>query len=256
MPNDSVESVIQRIRKLMTYANDGSASEAEFENAMGHARRLMDKFNLTEDAVLLQPDKQEDVYASIREVDGYDRANGIDMFDKRLAQVPCIICDVRCYSSKRSYDKTGKPFLSDRSGRHQQREFLVFYGLPKDCAVAIAMYHELLATMRAMVRFRFPHDWQQHFSSYCTGFVGRLMERAEEARRVGQAESSTTTAIVLRKDVLLERKRSELGLSKARSRASRISSSEGYSAGREDGSRVSLGANQIRGSGKPQGRIE
>jgi hypothetical protein len=251
---ENIESVIERIRKLMTYANDGSATEAEFENAMGHARRLMDKFNLTEDAVLLEPGKVEDVYASIKEHTGYTRANGIDQFDKRLAQVPCIICDVKCYTSMRWCDDKGNRYVSDRTGRPQQREHLIFYGLPKDCAVAIAMYHELLATMRAMVRFRFPNDWQQHFSSYCTGFVGRLMERAHEARQVGQAESSTTTAIVLRKDVLLDRKRQELGLVKAKSRASRISSGEGFNAGREDGGRVSLGSNQLRG--KTQGRLE
>jgi hypothetical protein len=251
----NIDDVVARIRKLMTYANDGSASEAEFENAMGHARRLMEKFNLSESAVLLDDSKKEDLYNSVIQKEGYSRANGIDNFDKWLAQAACIICDVKCYSSKRTHDKeTGKPYVSDRTGRPQEREFLIFYGLPKDCQVAIAMYHELLATMRAMIRFRFPNDWQNHFSSYCTGFTTRLIERANLEKQKGQTENATTTAIVVRKDLLLNRKAEELGLVTRKARRSRISSSEGYSAGRDDGGRVSLGTNQIRG--KAQGRLE
>jgi hypothetical protein len=251
----NIDDVVARIRKLMTYANDGSASEAEFENAMGHARKLMEKFNLSESAVLLDDTKKEDLFKSVTTQTGYTRANVFDNFDKWLAQAPCIICDVRCYTSKKWRDPvTGESYVSDRTGRPQERELLIFYGLPKDCQIAIAMYHELLATMRAMVRFRFPNDWQQHFSSYCQGFVGRLIERAHAAKATGQQESSMTTAIVVRKDILLDRKREELGLVVGKGRRAKISSGAGFAAGRQDGGNVSLGSNQIRG--KAQGRLE
>lgn len=248
------EQVIEQIRKLMNYARDGSASEGEVENALGHAKRLMSKFDVEEHEILPKSESaQKAAYESIIELDAYDRAGGINPWDRSLLNALCQMFDTRMYTQSRYYrrnpDGTIGEEFRDRHGKWQDREFAVVYGLPRDVEVTIALYRELLPTMRTMLRFRYPRDWRKLEGSYCEGFVDRIYTRAREAK--SYAKHSETTAIVLVKDQLVARYAEEkLNLRSRRGGGGRREIDGGaYAAGSTDGSRVSLGTNGIGSSG-------
>jgi disulfide oxidoreductase YuzD len=238
-------AAIERIRKLMAYASDGSASEGEIENALGHARRLMDKFNL-EEKDIESPARRQSFYDEIKQHEVYQRANQIDEFDRLLAVVPCIICDVKSY--------TKHDYRPNKRGKTSRMQVMVFYGAPRDCAIAEALYHELLSTMRAMVRFRYPDDWQRQFSSYCYGFVNRLTERAQELKQRIPQEEGCTAIVVAKEKIIKNWASNNLQLTKRKhiSRAGERVNGDAYDAGREDGSRVHLGTNGIQGGSEPK----
>jgi hypothetical protein len=249
MPNTAAvrDKAVERIRKLMAVSSGAGATEAEIETYLAAARKLMDKFAVEESELNRNEDTRQAAYESMVIFEAYARAGGISPWDNWLAYVPDAICDVGHYTSKK--------WRANKRGKFCEHEVLIFYGLPRDCEVAKAMYQELLATMRAMARFRLGKDWMKLEQDYCTGFTTRLTTRARELKRSSSspenAEGSGSTAIVLLKDQLLKRKREELGLVARKGRSSSRSINEGaYSAGAEDGGNVSLGTNQIGASRK------
>jgi hypothetical protein len=240
---DDREVIVNRIKKLMAYASDGSATEAEVEAATGRVRKLMDEWNIAHSEISTNHDAAETAYQSIIEVSCFDRANAVPKFFRRLAHVPDKICDTSHYLDSRADPK--KP--------GKTREHVVYYGLPRDVEVAVALFRELLATCHAMTWFRCGKEgWGADHNSYAMGFADRLLERAKAQLAASQV-ACNTTAIVLVKGNLLKRYHDKIGLSPMRSRAGRMSGGK-YDQGYSDGAGVSLGVNQI--SRAPKGLLD
>lgn len=235
------ERMIKRIRKILdkTHPNAG-AMEGEIEAALGMARKLMDQFNLTHADLATSDDKREEAYKSMRVVKAYERAFRIDTFDKYIASVVDKICDTRHYTNDRTRDDLGR-LLRSENGRVRKIQELHFYGLEHDVRAALELYHELIATMRAMARLTLGKTGWKDLNDYCLGFSCRLYARSVAINEASVAECNTT-AIVLVKSNLLDRKHDELNLTVNKRSGQKVNRvSVAYLAGKEDAENIHLG---------------
>lgn len=247
------EAIIERIRKLMKYAADGSASEGEVENALDHARKLMDKYNIDEGSVLVDDESaRKTAYESVQTAEVDSRVGNVPPWFKTMARTVCNICDVKWYGNPEVYKENGRK--GGMEGKWRKHRTLNFYGLPRDVAVAKELYAELRSTIHAMAWFRCGKDgWKPAHHGYASGFADRLYSRSVEMKAAGQ-QVSNTTAIVLAKDVILNQfGKEKLGLVVSRRSVSKISDSGAYADGYRDGANASLGTSGIRG--REQGRL-
>lgn len=246
-----IDAVISRIRKLMAHAQGEGATEAEIKTYMAKARAIMDQFNI-EEAELEQKDTA--VLPTIEIGMAKSRAGKLDIWFVDLAGAAAAICDVRHYTATRYEDPVLGNRTTNRKGEPQKREYLLFYGLSRDIAVARALYSEFDATAHAMAAYRCgawsKDGWTKSHHAYACGFASRLRDRAEEIKKVAIAVP-TTTAIVLRKDALLEAFRDKMGMVPRKQR-SKISDGDAYHAGATDAGNVSLGTNQIKTAERKQ----
>lgn len=194
-PSRDRDRVLDQIRKLINYAKDGSASEGEVENALGHARRLMAKFNIDEQDILLQKSGRQSAYDSIVEISAFSRAGSLDVHDKDMAPVCDYLFETKHFWQRRHDPTSGK-----------LREHMVFYGLPADVKVAVEFYQDLLTIKRAMAHASLGQGWSRRHTDYALGFSHRLVQRAREIReeeKQNQASTSVQNQIILAKDALL-----------------------------------------------------
>lgn len=234
-----LDNAVSRIKKLLAYAGDKSASPGEIENALGHATRLMQKFNLEQKDIVLDADKRQKAFEQISTHDGYSRAGRIDAFDIHMVQVCKIVCDVDAYTSTK-YD----------SGK--ERQHLIFVGFAADCQIAIAMYHELLATMRALIKVRFPDTWRKNQKAYCTGFVQGLIDKAKRFKDSIAAEAGTTSIVLAKDKLVQEWIEKNLNLSFRKNRRGKMKFGSAFMSGASDGASVDLGG--ITGKRPPTAR--
>lgn len=235
------EAVLRRIASLMAKTRDAGATPEETNSAMRVAKKLMDQYNVQEHQVLAAKDARADVaakaaYDSITEIVVYQR-KGMNQWDKQLCRVVNAVCGTKTYFTQ----KWGK----DGRGKDAFLDTMMMYGFPVDLEVSKALFHELLATMRAMLRVRYGKDALRYEASYCLGFVTDAIYKAQNMK-IASAEyqvDENTTAIVLQKDKIVERWAADkLSLGPARGRATKVRNAAAYDAGRRDGSNLELPA--------------
>lgn len=212
------DKILETIKKLLAHANDGGVqSEAEIEAYMGKARKLMDEYDVEDHEVL----KREPEKAEVGRENVYDRQGTLPYHAEILGNVPAILFD--CRAIKQRVD--GRTVMS-------------YVGLKRDVAVAIAMYHELLTSMKTVARVRYPWKWSRVHVSYCLGFAQRLVDRAKTMR--------TQPAIVLCKSAIVQAWIDEnLCMRESRERRTSISDPSAFTRGMLDADGVSLGVNGL-----------
>lgn len=231
----AVQSVIRRIRKLMSYAADPAASAGEIENAIGHARRLMDQFHLDEAAVTAADESA----SAIGGEEVIRRRRWVDRITRDLARVPCIVCDVECCCQIVPEERT----LNER---------LIFFGFVADVAVAKALYLELLAAMRTRARRSGCGGSGPAFNSFAAGFTVRLIHRALLAKKDAR-ESARTGAIVLARENRVHSFLRELQVQPPKPlRPRKVRDGEAFYHGARAADDVSLGTNQLAAGGRQQ----
>jgi len=235
------EDALRKIQKLLRHAGgEGHHSEAEVENALRHARKMMESFNIS--LAEVQPADPADAHKQMKdrvhEHMVYSRVGKLDNFDATLADILTDICDVKCFYRKKSHRE--KKRGSDWE-HWVVREWVLYVGLPEDTAFAAGLYMELLVTMRSLARITVGKGkWHKGHDSYCIGFVSRMRERA---RMIKNYEAQpATTAIVLAKDrVVNEWVEEKFGKVKGRTGTMRVHDSDAYHQGRAAADDVSLG---------------
>lgn len=242
------DRIIERIQKLLRLANNDAASEGEIENAMAFARKLMDEYDIAEHSIILE---ESDEKLSTRVADEVLYATRKIALPRvrDLAQAAANVCDCRLYYSQNMV-------------REAWRHTIRIYGLEHDVAVAHAMFKELCVSMRALARMLYGTKRTSEHCGYEQGFADRVLTRSyriADERRPEEVDGdpSTCTAIVLRKDVALDRYRDSLRLKPMKglqgSRAT-AGSAGAYDRGWDDGGKASLDSNQIAGGGKRKKR--
>lgn len=233
------DKIIGRIKKLLRLANNDAASEGEIENAMAFAKKLMDQYNLEEQAILIE-ETDEQVASKVVEEVMFAMKGTIYPQLRNLIGASAILCGCRIYYDDYHYID-GK-----------RKRAIMIYGQPHDVAVARAMFKELRASMNTLVYINYGRKHSIEQSSYRKGFSQRILSRARELNgkrdRTKTPEASTCTAIVLKKDVALDIFAKGLGLVPKRFRTGKISSYGAYDKGWDDGRNVSLDTNQVGGT--------
>jgi hypothetical protein len=231
--DDSKERILRRIRKLVKFANDGAASEAEVESYMASARRLMDEHNVEEHEALASDDDsaRQTAYDSIRDEVAAEAAREFYRWEYSVAACAGYVCDCGVYWRK----------TRTVPGVFQGKEETHFYGLPTDVAVCKEFFMELRASLRVLARVRYGKGWTTQHRHYCEGFAARIQHRARAYKdQVGQRTAGT--AIILAKDTLLRRYAADkLGINGTKRVGAGQRQSSAKSQGWSDGGNYDLG---------------
>ena len=197
-----------QIRKILNIANDDAASEAEVENALAIAARLMDKHHLSEDDLAVDPlEQSQDIRNAPR---GTAEAYGTDRmttWEKYLGTVVCkIVGGIACYSHPGRVKTTPSGLTVWNDAGHSVKTCpLVFYGIAEDCAIAVRLWGELRHAIIALARLRFGGVFRGDGAAYAEGFVTGLNTKAIEretqerqaAQRLVRSDGTGRTAFTL-----------------------------------------------------------
>ena len=166
------ESIIERVKKMLTLASDAGAAPGEIENAMRLARKLMTEYGIEQSDLIDAPQVE------VIEGESAKRA-GWARWEQTVAHAVCKICDVRFI------------FRTSITG-----QAVIFIGLAHDVAVARELFPALLVTIRVSARTQYGNGWALPHRSFADGFSAGLFSQAKAAQL-----EATTQAIVLRKDI-------------------------------------------------------
>lgn len=221
------EEAVDKIRKMMNLANDGSASEGEVENAVRFARRLMDQFNVT-DSECNRPVESTD----IGDHEAVTRIT-FDQWEKSLAMVIKEVCDVGVYYAPGT-----------------NKNALHFVGTERDVAIGKELFTTLMITVKSMARLKQGPGWTVSHRSYCLGFVDSLVDKARDEKRKSSAEAG---AIVLCKGAMIRKWMDENLRLQPEAPTSNVDQ-HAYQRGRADGRLADIGTtNRLRaGAGGAQ----
>lgn len=212
------DNIIERVKKMLSLANDAAASEGEVENALRLARKLMTQYGI-EDAQL--DSRSTDSTNVIRETSA--TRSGFGIWEQQAAQVVASICDTRVVHS---------------TDRIHRKKSIGFIGFPTDVAVSLEMYPTVVISVRTLARAKYGTGWTSEHQAYALGFVQGLRYKA----RVWKEEAASSTAIVLRKDLAINRWVETQGLSTRTERRadSRFTESNAFATGVSDGRKIGL----------------
>lgn len=248
MSEKSRDELIDKIEKLMRRTREGSGcSEAEIEQSLAFARKLMDKHNIEMSEVLAAEGKQVELDQVCEEC--VRTHSKTDRHEVSILHTVQNICDVKAYFQKDSILKNGK--------FQTQYKFMVV-GFPNDVLAAKMLYSELLIASLAMTRQRLGKGWSLKHKYYCNGFCAGLAVKSVQLKNAPkETTTSTCTAMILRKDVLIKQHMDELKTKPRKAgRAPKAGDSGEYYAGREHGMQYDLHGDRHTKLERPQKRIE
>jgi len=163
--DSATNSIIKRIKKLLTLANNSGATEAEAKNAMAMAQRLMTKYNISVANVGDEKPKQ-----NIRHEEYFTRKGGLNPADKEITVI-----------LKRFY----KVKILFNGGRG-----LVMVGTPEDIEIAKYVHGYLRS-----VFFKCWNEYKStaafpHKADYYLGLQVGISERMTEAENSAKSEET------------------------------------------------------------------
>lgn len=230
MDEEQKKRIIEKVRKMLGYDTQrGMTSDAEIDNYLAKARRMMDDWNIKEAEVYNTPEKRETAKENVSQSDAYSRTSLVK-FMVELAWVPVLICDVKFLIHNR------------RLPNGKKRQSIRFVGIDRDVAIAGELYNELLATMRLMCAARYGDSRPPEYNSYCLGFTLRLIGRAQELKD----QACTAIVIANKQRVIDDWITQHYGELKNRTSKATTVIHSAYVNGMMDGEKVELNINGIR----------
>lgn len=197
METTKSKQVLDKIRKLLSLANDPSASQGEVENAMKMANTLMQKHQLSgEDVEVSQLDINEEWVDSIN--NKYDRAAFSHSFLARIAKAyNCRVIGNNDFSKSR--------VVGDEISRK----------------IVIEMYHQIIPFVRTLSEQRWSEykkgelDFEfgsnvkisklNFYKAYFDGYKNGLYEKLKsDPKSFTEEERSKWGLILVKKDALIE----------------------------------------------------
>ncbi len=184
--------VKQQIRKLLNIAADDAASEAEIENALAIAAKIMARHHLSEDDLAVDPLQQTaDIHTA--EKGKANAYGGLRMacWEKVLAKVTAqIVGGVGYYvaGSCPVMTPSGLP-ARDRNGNQISAGAVTFYGIAEDCGMAVRLYDELRLAIISLARIRYGSVFKGDGAAYAEGFVSGLQMQQENREHTERAEA-------------------------------------------------------------------
>jgi hypothetical protein len=223
-PNPTHERIIARIRKMLTLAQDGAATEGEIENAMRLARQLLDEHNLTEQDVAPPPGASAHASAGIQQAPSRFRT-GWGRWREMLALAAGKLTDC------------GVVFHT----RPDKRQCAIFVGTSLDTTIALEMFAYLETTAKTLARQHYgPGKWKPAHRQYALGFANTCFSRASRATETSSAAAGTTAIVVRKAEMVKSYIREEMRSRTTRMTKARIKHPDAYVRGCEDGKRIDL----------------
>lgn len=214
------ESLIAKIRALLSKTIENGCTEAEAMSALSMAQSMMDAYEVTEEDIELKGET-----AHVNQSDMRDTHN----IRNRIAVAIASFTETKVWSSGKA---------------------IKFCGLQSDTEFAVWLTDTLAEFVRKELKnyiwgnnlTSLPNAAKRvHINGFVIGCTIRISQRINELVRC-KNQSVNSTALVVAKQALVQRKMQELGLNltEARSRGSRMSG-DSYAAGKQAGDKASFG---------------
>jgi len=179
----SLDTVKERIRKLMAYATQGSgACEGEIENALGHAQRLIDQHNLrAEDFDPSKAQPKEDLTFTQGSTTGTGPT--WSKWESNLAKAICELYGTLSYYIKGETQVVrlnGVVQIDEHTGQIRDGRVIVFYGPSREVGEACELFKEWALSICSMAQLRWGGSHREPGVSYCVGFSQGLLDKTKE----------------------------------------------------------------------------
>lgn len=253
-----MSDIREKIKGLLNIAKDDAASEAEIENALKIATKLMERHQLSESDLVEDPVEQgKRVVEAPKTKKGSKVGSKIFTWEITLAAVirDYVVPGVGAFTMKSPSVTPSGIIQRDESGKPKMAGEIVFYGVEEDVEIANRVFTEIRLAIIALARIRygsvFRGDGAAYAEGFCLGILEKLKEqqRAEKAQATIEAGQSQSTGLILiaRRDELTRLKRqssdrwlaSPTGggakLTKGQARAGSAGSADARETGKSDG---------------------
>lgn len=188
----STSKIIERIKKILTLANCPGATEGEIQAATAKAQLLLEQHQLSMMDVLSADDASEE---TVKELEIHTDMKRLSINTRLI--VSGVAKSFQCHMV----------FKRMRSGRL----IFSFIGLPEDTQVAAQMYDMLSGRLPKMGRDRaYTHGCdttgatRAFVTAYILGAMQAIKARLERERAAREAANCQVTALVVRKDELIQ----------------------------------------------------
>jgi len=250
------ERIADKIRKLLAIASDDAASEAEIQNAMNFAAKMMAAHHLTEDDLSHEPD---DDYKKVDKSEFGDRRSYVGRkafhWEMVLATFVSRFVGVPVYRDNQLRIVRNRRGIAqmDEKDNPRKGKSVVFYGVDEDAAIAAELYDELRGLIASMAVIRFASVYKGDGGMYSEGFVSGLFSQLKKAKNLENNSGSTAMILVARRDDLIKYKEKAAKNWLSKSQGIRVSkrggqtrgargSREAFSEGKADGASTNVGA--------------
>lgn len=255
------QKIIDRIKKLMAYANDGAASAGEIENALGHAAKLIDAHHLHDVNFSVEEKSREE---KMGRAWGKTQSSKFHRWETTLAAaVEELFGCIKHYLDGKQepliIDGAAQFYTGKFAGQRKMVSRIVFYGPDYEAQEAAELFTEWTKCIATMGIMRWGGAYRGDGEAYCQGFVNALYEKASQlntnrrltaAKPLNMLPNQASTAITLsERYTALQEKATEylekdlkikLGSGSSRS-GTRTGSSEAYGEGRAHGKAADFG---------------
>lgn len=173
----------ETVRKLLAVANDSAASEAEIENAMKHAARLIDQHQIDRAELEAKTDGTAQAEQPMGRHAAQTTATNFSTWEKTLAQaVAKIFGNVACYSdnAKPVQRMPNGIAATDRNGTAKRVSQFQYYGPTEDAQEAAALFQEWSIAIATMAVRRWGGAYRGDGAAYAEGFTSALYRKAKE----------------------------------------------------------------------------
>lgn len=247
--NPKREKALEKVRKILSLANDESASEGEIENALKFAQKIMADFNIEQDEVDLSPDDID-----IELVDNDQIPNGErkywfwDLLDVIGSAMNCRI--IRANKLDEFFDKEGYK-------RYRTKKYYKIIGTREDRILVKEMFEFTVPLIRNLYQIRYkemiekqlnqegdylfitPPTKKFFIASYIEGFIQGLGQKLLQQKQeiIKSDYTGKFELIVVKKDDLIQDyiDRTVKNLKKASSTSARSVDGQAFRMGIEDG---------------------
>ena len=188
-----IAKVKETIKKLMAVANDGSASDAEIENAMKRAATLIDRHHIRPED--LKPGEEDAAPDDITMGLSFGKVKHAKIFlwEAIVAEaVEKLFGSVQYFRSEEKHS-TRASFIS---GPAKTVRMIGFYGPAAEAAEAAAFFETWIHAVATLALGRWGNPYRGNGGVYALGFSRKLRERAAAIDKARRAVAARPIAIL------------------------------------------------------------
>lgn len=185
-----LDDIKRKIRGILAIGNDESgATEAEAENALAFARRLMLRHQLTEADIAQGGERTAHEIAADTEYDtvtAYTKGAKMSTWAGWLTHaINGLVGTTQCYIGNCGVTKRTEAGTLDfdESGQEQKACEVIFYGPAEDCRDAKALFEEWSILIAALARMKFGGALRGEGRSYAEGFATALCTKVNDMKK-------------------------------------------------------------------------
>lgn len=257
--NDKVKD---KIRKLLTLANDPGAFEGEVNNALRFARRLMVEHNIKESDVNKPQDKKNPEDFEYQQVNVYSFGRDLTKWESTLmCAIVELVGTIQHYRTNQKVPKRNDHGGVEKGPRGEERTVtkMVFYGPTADARDSADLFNEWVHIIVTVARMKFGSYVRGGARSYCEGFAYGLYVQVTAIKKEEKTENTQGTGRALaivnanqlmdaKKRYALEwlKKEQNVTLKKTRAHKNRGDDPDAFRNGVEDGKKTQFTREQVQ----------